>query len=271
MVIFRRAAPIKGPGGIDGAGMSYRHGNRGRWHMYRREHVHPRIGKGRVAELGIESDAQVRGDVTVAAPLMLHDGVAAHDTGIHAIAGRRGPLVPFILQLFDTTITHEGADDDDVGDGRCGEDLQRCNEGAIGLRAATVDHGWHAEAGDGHQDQREAEQSHEGDLAFHGHVRHEDNRDGKSDQEQIGDDVARSHCDKLCIARAAGRTRIRDDLPVVGKGLAFSQRCHYDRDQRRGQEEMDKAQEDDDRATPGHASDTLEKFADGEFGRPDAI
>lgn len=85
---------------------------------------------------------------------------------IDALADRGVTLREFEARFLNALIAHEGGDDHRVGDGRCGEDFDRGQKGAELLRPVPVDHSWHAEAGEPHQDQGEGEESDEGDFAF---------------------------------------------------------------------------------------------------------
>lgn len=96
------------------------------------------------------------------------DGGSTTRSLIDALADRGVTLRGLEAEFLDALIAHEGGDDNRVRDGRCGEDFDRGQEGAELLRSVPVDHGWHAEAGDSHQDQGESEESHEGGFAFRG-------------------------------------------------------------------------------------------------------
>ena len=63
----------------------------------------------------------------------------------------------FEFLLLDATISDEGAEDQGVGDGCCGEDLERCHEGAELLVRLPLDRCVHAVDGDADEDGREAE------------------------------------------------------------------------------------------------------------------
>lgn len=58
------------------------------------------------------------------------------------------------------------------------------------------------------------------------HSRNKDNRDGKGHEEHIGDDVTRTHRDKLSHALATSCARVGNDLPVPVKGLTLGQSCY---------------------------------------------
>ena len=53
------------------------------------------------------------------------------------------------------------------------------------------------------------------------HGRLEDNRDGKADDKQIRDHVARSHSDELSLPLSTFGSRVRNYLPIVIERLAF--------------------------------------------------
>lgn len=59
----------------------------------------------------------------------------------------------------------------------------------------------------------------------------DDDWNGKDDEHQVGKDVASGHGDELDIALATLTTGVRQDLPVMLKGIAFGKIANDDGDE----------------------------------------
>ena len=71
-------------------------------------------------------------------------------------------------------------------------------------------------------------------LRIHG--RFEDNRYWEANDQEIGNDIARTHGDELSIAFPAFRSWVWDNLPVMAERLAFGESCDDDSDECNGEE-----------------------------------
>ena len=188
---------------------------------------------------------------------------------IQALADRGRADVSAVLGLLEAAITDEGADDDGVG-GRCGgEDFHGCYQRPVALRAPAVNDRRHAEQGNGDHDQRQGQEERERDLLLPRHAGSEDDGDGESDEQQIGNDVAGAHGDEIGVTGAAFGSRIGDDLPVVVEGLTLGQRGYHDGHEGRGEEHVDELEKDAHGPLPDHARQALEELAHGQLGGPD--
>jgi hypothetical protein len=87
--------------------------------------------------------------------MRLHDGITPHGAIIHAFGDGCRALVAFILEFLDTAIPNEGTDDNHVRDSCGGKDFERCDQGAILLRAGVFDYRRNPVTSDGDQDQGE--------------------------------------------------------------------------------------------------------------------
>lgn len=91
---------------------------------------------------------------------MLRDGPTSRRRSAHAVGGR---VVPKPLDLH-APVANERAQDEGVGDGGGGEDLEGGEERAELLAAAMVDDGRDAIGGDAHEDEGQREEKDEGDF-----------------------------------------------------------------------------------------------------------
>lgn len=66
-------------------------------------------------------------------------------------------------------------------------------------------------------------------LRIHG--RFEDNGYWEANDQEVGNDVARTHSDELGIAFPAFRSWVWDYLPVVAERLAFGESCDDNSDE----------------------------------------
>lgn len=105
-------------------------------------------------------------------------------------------------------------------------------------------------------------------LPFKGHVRFQNNRNWEADEYQIGHPIARGHRDELRHTLPAHRARVRDNLPVVVERLTFGQSRNHHSDEGDEQKPADASKTDLIRLLPHLVRESLEKFANGEFGDP---
>lgn len=83
------------------------------------------------------------------------------------------------------------------------------------------DDGLNAIARNGHEDQRETEQSHDREFPFDMHIGGHDDWNGKDDQHHIGDNIGGPHGQQLDDTLSTLRTWIWRDLPVMIVRKAF--------------------------------------------------
>ena len=126
-----------------------------------------------------------------------------------------------ILVLLRSLIAQERPQDDCIRDGGTGEDLARRPDCAVLLSALTRDDFGHARRSHGNHDDRQAEQRDQLEFALPGLSTAKDNGNREGHEQDIGNDIASPHRNKLCKALPAMWSRIWADLPVMVERLAL--------------------------------------------------
>ena len=134
-----------------------------------------------------------------------------------------------------------------------------------------MDDGGDTVGGDGDQDDRHGEEKAQGDLPLGLHGRAKDDRDRESDQQEICHNVAAAHRDDLREAGPAVRAWVGSDLPVVGDGMAFTQRGSDDTYKSQDEKDADAVQDCLVAFGPDVLGKALEVFGYGELGYPYAV
>lgn len=183
---------------------------------------------GRVAQLGLDAEAQIAHEVFVAAPMAISRRTAgANDAGaLHGVDDRAGAELVFL----DAAVADKGAQDERVGGGGGEKQFDGGEQGAELLVAVLLDNAGGAVDGDADNAQAQREEEDKLDLAFDGLVAEEDDWNREEDEQEVRDDVAHGHGQQLGKALSTVAARVGIDSPVVGEGLALSQVADHDGD-----------------------------------------
>lgn len=96
----------------------------------------------------------------------------------------------------------------------------------------------------------------------------QNDRDREEDEQQVCNDVAGSHGDKLSVSLSALAAGVWQNLPIVGERVTFSEITNDHGDEGEEENPPDGKEGGLVRAHPGHTGETLEKLEDSKLEHP---